>query len=57
MSIFRDKVELLNNYLAKQCTVINSGIPTTVNIKIAKTLSSISVTRADIANIKIFLIY
>ena len=57
MSIFRDKVELLNNYLAKQCTVINSGIPTTVNIKITKTLSSISVTRADIANIKFFLIY
>ena len=53
----KNKVELFNILFAKQCTLIDntSEIPITLNIKATKTLSSIPVTRVDIAKIiKIF---
>ena len=52
-SNFRGKAELFSNFLAQQCTLMDnaSEIPSTLNIKTAKTLSSIPVTRADIAKI------
>ena len=52
-SNFRGKTELFSNFLAQQCTLMDnaSEIPSTLNIKTAKTLSSIPVTRADIAKI------
>ena len=51
-SFIRDKAELFN---ALQCTLIDnaSEIPATFNIKTTKMLSSIPVTRAYIAKIKI----
>ena len=53
ISNFRDKGELFNNFFAQQCTLIGnaSEIHARLNIKTTKTLSSIPVTRADIAKI------
>ena len=53
ISNFRDKVEVFNNFLSQQCTLIDSAIeiPARLNIKTIKTLSSIPITRADIAKI------
>ena len=47
------KLNYLTIFLTQQCTLIDnaSESPATVNIKTTKTLSSISVTRAEIANI------
>ena len=51
ISNFRDKAELFNNFLAQQCTLIDntSEISAALNIKTTKTLSSIPVTRANVA--------
>ena len=53
ISNFRDKAELFHNFFAQQCTLIgnSSEIPASLNIKTTRTLSSIPVTRADIAKI------
>ena len=53
ISNFTDKGELLNNFFAQQCTLIGnaSEIHARLNIKTTRTLSSIPVTRADIAKI------
>ena len=53
ISNFRDKAELFNNFFAQQCSLISSAseIPARLNIKTTQTLSSIPVTRADIAKI------
>ena len=53
ISNFTDKVELFNNCFAEQCTMIDnaSQILATVNTKTTKILSSISVTRGDIAKV------
>ena len=53
ISNFREKGELFNTFFAQQCNLISnaSKIYARLNIKTTKTLSSIPVTRADIAKI------
>ena len=53
ISNFRDKAWLFNNFFVRQCTLldITNEIPTTLKIEKTNTLSSIPVTRDNIAKI------